>query len=173
MTHNVYPTKISEYIISGGGYTHVDFLNDIDHITQHQLKHPQNCFDGCIHLQRACRDRSSEQCKTLNSKKQFFNTNDPSDFVYISMLDRAHVLLMHSDDIQDKMSKNIKLLSDDIKKIQYVSYSTGVFMEYHTLNPLYQDLFDEVVRNDDCEITLEQFNSELEASKLFLKTENV
>merc|ERR1712048_221968 len=71
------------------------------------------------------------------------------------------------------MVNNIKNLKDDTKAIQYPVYNTGVYMEYHTLKPLYQNLFDEVVRNDDCEITEEQFNSELEASKLFLKTDNV
>merc|ERR1712232_547196 len=117
---STYPMRIADYMTSGGNYTHVDFLNDIDHIVQHKLKHPQSCKHGtaCIHLQRACRNRYSEQCKTLNAKKQFFNTNDQGDFVYISMMDRAHVLLMHSDDIADKMNKNVKLLSDDAVKIQ-------------------------------------------------------
>jgi len=71
------------------------------------------------------------------------------------------------------MKKNVKLLTDDAVKIQYVAYSTGQFMEYHTLKPLYQNLFDEVVRNEDCEITDEQFDSELVASKLFSKTKHV
>merc|ERR1712176_514786 len=171
-----YPMKISEYMLFGDdGYTHVDFLNDIDHVISHKLRHPQLCKAGssCIHLQRACRDRSSEQCKTLNAKKQFFNCNDQSDFVYISMLDRAHVLLMHSDDVSDKMTKNIKKLKDDSKAIQYFAYNTGVYIKYHTLKPLYQNLFDEVVRNDDCEVTDEQFNSELIAAKLFSKTKHV
>eukprot|EP01084_Bolivina_argentea_P163647 284659_1 len=173
-TNHIYPCDIYSYFGLFPGYSPVDFLNDIDHIVKHKLKHPQSCEEGesCIHIQRALRNRHAANCKTLPLKKQFFKTNNPNDFVYISMLDRAHCLLKHSADIADKMGKTIKLMQDDGTKITHIQYNTGVYMEYHTLKPLWQNLFDEIVRNQKCEITEDQFYSELEASKLFTKTDN-
>eukprot|EP01084_Bolivina_argentea_P087911 158718_1 len=53
-----------------------------------------------------------------------------------------------------------------------IQYSTGVYMEYYTLKPLYQNLYDEIVGNPGCQIKEHQFFSELAVSQIFLKTSN-
>eukprot|EP01084_Bolivina_argentea_P085435 154407_1 len=112
-TNNVYPCSMHNYFGLFPGYATDLFLNDIDHVLKHQLKHPNSCDRGgsCIHLQRGLMSR---KCKTLDLEKQFFNTDNQNDFLYISMLDRAHCLLKHSDDIAGKMDKTTKLLADDM-----------------------------------------------------------
>eukprot|EP01083_Nonionella_stella_P000793 2271_1 len=134
-------------------YSPVELLNDIDHIVGHELNHGiigYTCDAGleCIHFQRATRDRNAEKCKTLDFKKQFFNTNNQSDFVYISMLDRAHCLLYHSEEMKKAgtMNKNTELMQQDTFKIQdqhmssvAMTYATCVYMEYYTLKPLYRN----------------------------------
>eukprot|EP01084_Bolivina_argentea_P015977 29921_1 len=96
-----YPCKMNLYLSQFPGYSPIEFLNDIEHIIKHKLKHSELCAGGktCIHIRRALRDRNTAQCKTLILKKNFFNTKQQTDFVYISMLDRAHCLLKHADDI--------------------------------------------------------------------------
>eukprot|EP01083_Nonionella_stella_P165564 551065_1 len=172
-TQHIYDRNMQQFLHLFPAYSPLFFLNDVNHMIEHKLLNLARCEDGvqCIHLRRATRDRNAKNCKTLSLKKQFFNTNNQVDFVYISMLDRAHCLLYHSDDIKN-ISKNTELFRQDVTKIEHIQYNTGVYMEYHTLKPLYQNLFDEIVGNHGCQISEDQFYGELESSKLFVESDN-
>eukprot|EP01084_Bolivina_argentea_P100281 180091_1 len=171
-TNNVYPYNLENYFKEFTAYSAVEFLNDIDHVLEHNLKFGKKCRndDLCFHFQRAFTNSNGQQHKNLDLKKQFFATNDPSDFVYISMLDRAHCLFKHYDD--DTMTEIQTLLKEDEIKILHIPYNTGTYMEYHTLKPLYQNLCDELVRNQKSDISMNQFDLELNASKKVLSENN-
>eukprot|EP01083_Nonionella_stella_P269388 911391_1 len=171
-TNNIYLQKIHSFLSTFPIYNPVLFSNDIAHIIKHDIKHPRNlkCSNGhCVHFTRAQRNRNrdveNDKSININLKKQFFNTNYPSDFVYISMLDRAHCLLYHWDDPSMEMNENIELLLEDATKSVYSQYNSGVYMEYHALNPLYQNLFDEIVENEQPEIVVTQFCNALSIAK--------
>eukprot|EP01083_Nonionella_stella_P190263 704683_1 len=168
-----YPHQMNLYLSRYPFYTPVQFLNDIDHIIQHKLPNPPKCCnDGaCIHIQRALRDRTDENCQNLERKKKFFNAKNEIEFVYISMLDRAHCLLKHSEAMSHRVDVK-KSLKNDVVLSKNTAYNHGVYMEYHTLKPLYQNLFDEIICNkQNLAVTKEQFNTDLEASKLFIQTD--
>eukprot|EP01083_Nonionella_stella_P279631 951219_1 len=183
-TQHIYDRNMQQFLHLFPAYSPLFFLNDVNHMIEHKLLNLARCEDGvqCIHLRRATRDRNAKNCKTLSLKKQFFNTNNQVDFVYISMLDRAHCLLYHSEEMKKSgktMNKNTQLMQQDALKIQdqhmsstVIPYSTGVYMEYYTLKPLYQNLYDEIVGNPGCQIKEHQFFSELAVSQIFLKTNN-
>eukprot|EP01084_Bolivina_argentea_P249776 418285_1 len=175
-TNNRYPYSMKSFVESLPEYTPVKLLNDIQHIIEHQFKDKnRSCKMGnkCIHLKRALRDRDSPQCKLLHVKKELFNTDNPQDFIYISMLDRAHYILMHDLDIADmtdNTSNGLQLLQHDVKSTEMHVYSTGIYMEYHTLKPLYTNLAEEVTQNKMCSITKQQFETEMQSVNFIMES---
>eukprot|EP01084_Bolivina_argentea_P249777 418288_1 len=172
-TNHKYPYTMKSFLSSLSDYTPVKLLNDMEHIIDHQFAHQHTiCPNGsdCIHLKRAMRDRNTDSCKILSLKKELFNCDIIEDFIYISMLDRAHSILMHSPEIK---ANTIQLLKQDVKYTEIPIYSTGVYMEYHTLKPLYANLKDEVTQNRMYKITDTQFQTEIQSAKLFMVSENI
>eukprot|EP01084_Bolivina_argentea_P223309 377861_1 len=166
-TNNVYPYPMRLYLSSLAHYSATTFHDDVNHIATHKIQHPIRCNKkSCIHLKRATRDRHSEQDQNLQRKKELFNTQNYDDFIFISMLDRAHVILRHG-------TKSVEFeFKEDLARIEInkiPTYSTGTFIEYHTLKPLFSNLYEELTRHKKHAITAEQFDSELEVSKIFLK----
>eukprot|EP01083_Nonionella_stella_P040217 109293_1 len=172
----MYRHNIQSYLFFSR-YPASEFLNDMDHIDRHKLNHPriQSCSSArCPHIQRTITRTGNvfAQSKSLQVKKEYFNTNFPSDFRYISMLDQAHSRLMHSHDETTQIKTKVMMNTDHVSTDSPL-YNTGVYMEYHTLKPLYQNLFGEIVRNPNCEIDKDQCDSELEESKMFCQTDKL
>eukprot|EP01084_Bolivina_argentea_P081289 147205_1 len=88
-----YPHTMRQLLHSLPDYGPVQLLNDTQHIMRHQSLHQCENNTDCISLKRATRDRDEHNCRKLQEKRVFFNTNDSNDFIYISMLDEIHVLL--------------------------------------------------------------------------------
>lgn len=123
---------------------------------------------NCHHFARALRDRN--KCREIKYKMKLFNTDNVDDFTYISMLDRAHCLLKHTGNLRrDRRfmdSLNADVGKSKMKRIP--TYSTGVFMQYHSLSPRYPNLKAELTQNAVYQIRDDQFYSTLKSAKLLL-----
>eukprot|EP01084_Bolivina_argentea_P223325 377881_1 len=84
------------------------------------------------------------------------------------MLDRLHTLLKHSQDKKHTHDRNIQKIR---KGAKYEPYSTGVYVEYFSLSPLYPHLLAEVTQNEAYSIAPHQFKSQLDAVILFMNPE--
>ena len=128
------------YLSSLPNYSASKFQDDINHIATHKIQNPEECKQkdaACIHFQRAMRDRNSVDDKDIIRKKALFKTNKSHDFIYISMLDRAHVILRHAQQLSNFEQKQILdfKFKDDVERVEMdkiPTYSTGVFIEYHS-----------------------------------------
>eukprot|EP01083_Nonionella_stella_P079973 219527_1 len=170
-----YPHDIRRVLLSLPGYGPVQLLNDIEHIVDHEPIDSMECeckeSKNCIHFQRSRRDDNDQMFKDIETKRKLFNCHNGKDFVYISMLDRLHSTLKHSNDINHNKERNIKLIRDDIQSTK-PRFSIGVFMQYHALDPLYQNLHQETTHNQSYNIASHQFRSDLDEVKEFMKTDN-
>eukprot|EP01084_Bolivina_argentea_P150149 262214_1 len=169
-TDNKYPHTMHEFLSSLHNYEPENLLADTYHIARH--KPSGICVHGinCKSFKRISRDRNEDETK----KQSTFNTNNPNDYIYISMLDSAHNVYYHSSD-HLKRRKSLKALSEDVSNIakwkeQMPIYSTGVYINYLQTTPLHRNLKDEVTIN---QLTVKIFEYELQAAKIFMKAANI
>lgn len=121
-------------------------MKDIEHAKIHQQNLHCNITLNkseieCPHYQRALRHR--HDYKDLKQKLATFKSDDPMDFLYISLLDRAHCVLKHAENYEDRFVDETKFMEDlksDIDKVTEIKeaqqsdtngailiHSTGVY----------------------------------------------
>ena len=94
---------------------------------------------NCIHFKRAVTDRNAKEYTSLSlqEKSDLFNTDNPYDIIYVSMLSRVHCLLKHSFKNQSLQNKILALFRKDVRYTTYILHSIGVFVEYHSMYYIY------------------------------------
>ena len=111
-------------------------MKDVEHLLdKHKNDEINNkkCVEDkyCIHFKRAITDRNSKKYLSLSSKEKFnlFNTNNPYDIIYVSLMSRLHCLLKHN----TEKEKIYLLFGKDIRYIKYPIFGIGVFVNYHCM----------------------------------------
>eukprot|EP01083_Nonionella_stella_P150959 481748_1 len=186
-TRPFYRYGIKAFLSKLPGYSAIKLIDDVDHLLRcHddvadtinyediQQRYGILCesYEECVFSRRSQRE-TQQKVLDIGEKKALFHSHNMTDFVYISVLDRAHVVLLHCDDDID-ISK--KLLHKDSRMIAkystYPVYSTGVYMQYDALNPLHLHLREEMTCNKLCHIGRDDWTLCLEKAKLFIQSSN-
>ncbi len=103
MRDNLYPCCIKEFLCTLSDYNAVKLIGDVQHLLQyHYMEETINCNElykmgivcelqeDCIYFKRSQRETQNKFTNEQETK-ELFNTNNICDFVFISVLDRAHV----------------------------------------------------------------------------------
>eukprot|EP01084_Bolivina_argentea_P000941 1724_1 len=86
------------------------------------------------------------------------------------MLDAAHCLIYHLNEIS---TENIyQQFKQNVQEVIYPIFSTGNFIDYISLKPLYQNLRNEITENMQHFIEIGNFKKELQQTKLILHPES-
>eukprot|EP01084_Bolivina_argentea_P275762 470379_1 len=152
-------------------YEPIHLSQDIEHILNHKPAsvNYSNCSSQvpCMHYTRII---ELNQHLTTTAKKRLFNTDNSYDFPYISMLDAAHCLIYHFNEISTE--KIYQQFKQNVQEVMYPIFSTGTFIDYISLKPLYQNLRNEITENKQHTIEIEMFKNELQQAKLELHPES-
>ena len=169
-----YPLEMGRFLSSLPDYRPARLLNDIDHVHGHNCVDSLKCDNGdkCVHFKRSRREEDAGKYRDVNKKRELFNCNKARDFIYIDMLDRVHVLLRHSHDVDHNKRKDVKRIKDDVRATRPI-FHVGVFMDYCALSPLHHNLYQELTRNRTAHrLARHQFQSQLDAVGEFMKSES-
>eukprot|EP01084_Bolivina_argentea_P064147 117027_1 len=97
--------SIRELLCKLKDYNAIKLIDDVHHLLQYHysdetINYNELCIElcelqsDCIYFKRSQRDTHNKFIN-ISEKQQLFATNNNTDFVFISVLDRAHVLLLH------------------------------------------------------------------------------
>eukprot|EP01083_Nonionella_stella_P088682 247318_1 len=172
-----YPYKINQFMLFLPGdlrnqtiaYKPLELSKDMEHIMEHPTKNKDSrCVQDCIHYTR-CMDK--RDMPSSRNRKTLFNTDNAYDFDYIAMFDTAHCLIYHPNDIDcDDMYNEFK---KHVQSVMYPIFSTGQFIDYVSLKPLYPNLKEEITKNKLCTIAEHLFSSTVQDAVLKEKTMSI
>eukprot|EP01083_Nonionella_stella_P081885 225813_1 len=166
-----YPYQIKEFLNSLHEYSAIRLLDDIHHIlhdhkaleqTYIQCNAPSN---ECLHLKTAQREKN--KLKTMREKQEYFHCDVWTDYVYISILSKAHSAILH-DECADAIQSDADIIT---KYMDYPVHSQGVFIQYHAITPLHSNLRKELIHNRDFSITETVFKQALSAVHALMMTD--
>lgn len=111
-------------------------MQDEEHVRKHQndgiLCQPvMQCLaeskEQCIHYRRAMREsnKSTISAQSLKAKQILLATKAQDEFAFISLLDRAHTALLHS---ENEIASKIEEDKERMKRLP--TYNAGIFVDY-------------------------------------------